>query len=52
MFNVESVVALKKSKSLSFVSEEKFLKSEDLESNDENIMKRNDRNSLYSWKGE
>ena len=52
MFNVESVVALKKSKSLSFVSEEKFLKSEALESNDENIMKSNDRNSLSSWKGE
>ena len=43
MFNVESVcVALKKSKSLSFVSKEKFLKSDGVKSNHENMTKSND----------
>ena len=41
MFKVESV-ALKKSKSLCFASKEKFLKSDGLKSNDENMMKSND----------
>ena len=41
MFNVESV-ALKKSKSLCFASEEKFLKCDSIESSDENMMKSND----------
>ena len=41
MFNVESV-ALKKSKSLCFASEEKFLKNDGVKSNDENMMKSND----------
>ena len=41
MFNVESV-ALKKSKSLCFASKEKFLKSDGIKSNDENMMKSND----------
>ena len=41
MFNVESV-ALKKSKFLFFASKEKFLKSDGLKSNDENMMKSND----------
>ena len=41
MFNVESV-ALKKSKSLCFASEQKFLKSDGVKSNDENMMKSND----------
>ena len=41
MFNVESV-ALKKIKIFMFPSEEKSLKSDDVKSNDENIMKSND----------
>ena len=41
MFDIESV-ALKKSKSLCFGSKEKFLKSEGVNSNDENMMKSND----------
>ena len=41
MFNVESA-ALKKSKSLCFDSKEKFLKSEGVNRNDENMMKSND----------
>ena len=41
MFQVESV-AWKKSKSLCFASKEKFLKSEGVKSNDENMMKSND----------
>ena len=41
MFNVESV-SLKKSKFLSFASKEKFFKSDDVKSNDENTMKSND----------
>ena len=41
MFNVESV-ALKKSKSLCFASEQKFLKNDGVKSNDENMMKSND----------
>ena len=41
MFKVESV-ALKKSKSLCFASKDKFLKSEGVKSNDENMMKSND----------
>ena len=40
MFNVESV-ALKKSKSSCFASEEKFFKSDGVKSNDENMMKSN-----------
>ena len=38
IFNVESV-ALKKSKSLRFVSKEKFLMSDGVKSNEENMMK-------------
>ena len=38
IFNVESV-ALKKSKSLRFVSKEKFLMSDGVKSNKENMMK-------------
>ena len=41
MFNVESA-ALKKIKIFMFASEEKSLKSDDVKSNDENIMKSND----------
>ena len=41
MFNVESV-ALKKIKIFMFPSEEKSLKSDDVKSNDENIIKSND----------
>ena len=41
MFNVESV-ALKKSKSLCFSSKEKFLKSDGVKGNDENMVKSND----------
>ena len=36
-------VALKKSKSLSFLSKKKFLKSDGLKSNHKNMMKSNDR---------
>ena len=38
MFNVENV-AVKKWKSLCFANKEKFLKSDDVKSNDENIFK-------------
>ena len=41
MFKIESV-ALKKSKSLCFVSKEKFLKSVGVKSNDKNMIKSND----------
>ena len=41
MLNVESV-ALKKSRSLRFVGNEKFLKSGGVKSNHENMMKNND----------
>ena len=41
IFKIESV-ALKKSKSLCFVSKEKFLKSVGVKSNDENMIKSND----------
>ena len=41
MFKVESV-ALKKSQSLCLASKEKFLKSDDVKSNDESMMKIND----------
>ena len=37
-----NVVALKKSKSLSWVNNEKFLKSGGVKSNDENLVKSND----------
>ena len=39
--NVESI-SLKKSKSLCFTSKEKFLKSDGVKSNDENMIKSND----------
>ena len=43
MFNVKSVcLALKKSKSLTFASKEKFLKSDGGKINHENMMKSND----------
>ena len=48
MFNVESV-ALKKSKSLCFASEQKFLKSDGVKSNDENMMKSNDGIPSPQW---
>ena len=41
MFNVKSV-ALKKSKSFCFASKEKFLKSDGIKNDDENMMKSND----------
>ena len=41
MFNVESV-ALKKSKSLSFVGKESILRSGGVKSNDENMVKSNE----------
>ena len=41
MVNVESI-ALKKSKSLCFTSKEKFLKSDGVKSNNENMIKSND----------
>ena len=41
MFKVESV-ALKKSQSLCLASKEKFLKGDDVKSNDESMMKIND----------
>ena len=45
MFKVESV-ALKKSQSLCLASKEKFLKSDDVKSTDESMMKINDETLL------